>query len=96
MRIVLYAMILVPLGSLQVRGQEYTAFAYWTQVMDTFGGGDVWWINVVGIANDGSNLAIVYLDCTNGKLQNGFWEEDWYSSPNHCWRLHSYILSLQY
>ena len=89
-----------PKGKMTISGVEYVALAYWTQVMDTFFAGDVWfvclilyiiwekmlkrekqqqrWINIVGIAIDGSNLAIVYVDCTNGTLQSDYWEEDWF------------------
>eukprot|EP01095_Lingulamoeba_sp_RSL-Kostka_P001888 TRINITY_DN1267_c0_g2_i1.p1 TRINITY_DN1267_c0_g2~~TRINITY_DN1267_c0_g2_i1.p1 ORF type:complete len:407 (-),score=104.96 TRINITY_DN1267_c0_g2_i1:149-1369(-) len=64
-------------GTMTIRGQKYVALAYWTQVMEAWGDQDVWWINVVGIAEDSSNLAIVYIDCTDNKLQSDFWEEDW-------------------
>jgi len=69
-------------GTMVIGGKTYQTAAYYTQVMGDPGDWFVRWFDLVGIADDGSNLAIVYLGClpppveSNNTIQS-VWEEDY-------------------
>jgi len=61
-------------GTLNIRGNDYKGLAFYSQEWP----GELRWVNVVGIANDGSNMCIIYFDFKYWEniIVNPFWEED--------------------
>jgi len=66
-------------GTMVIGGKTYQTAAYYTQVMGDPDDLLVRWFDLVGIADDSSNLAIVYIGCNPPPDTNtvtSVWEED--------------------
>jgi len=67
-------------GTMVIRGETYHTVAYYTQVMGL--PAEVRWFDLFGIAENSSNLAIVYIGCNpppNTSVVTIIWEEDFFT-----------------